>query len=416
MAATPPPARPANLFPAAGMEPRGFWALAIAAAVVLLLAFGAFHYLEEQGHAATGMGNEVVWGLPHVFAIFLIVTASGALNVASVSSVFRVNAYKPGAALSALLALALLVGGLMILVLDLGRPERLVVAATHYNFKSIFAWNMILYNGFLAIVAVYAVMSLERRWQKISAPVGVLAFVWRIILTTGTGSIFGFLIARPGYASALIAPLFIALSLAWGTAVFILVKEAVCRWYDVPVSDEMRARLRRLLGIFVAAALYLTAVHHLTNLYWARQTEFERFFLLEGGLYTVMFWGGFVLVGSVVPLLLTLHAQFKSPRALLWACYAVVGGGFAFLYSFIIAGQAFPLDMFPGYEVTSGFRDGVVAPYDPTLPEFLLGMGGIALAFLIALVLVRLFKVVPRDEMSPGGTAGLAPAALKAER
>ena len=365
------------------------------------MALGAFHYLEERGHVATGMGNEVVWGLPHVFAIFLIVTASGALNVASVSSVFGVKAYKPGAPLSALLALALLVGGLMILVLDLGRPERLVVAATHYNFKSIFAWNMILYNGFLAIVAVYAVMSLERRWQTISAPVGVLAFVWRIILTTGTGSIFGFLIARPGYASAVIAPLFIALSLAWGTAVFILAKEAVCRWYAVPVSDEMRSRLRRLLGIFVAAALYLTAVHHLTNLYWARQTAFERFFLLDGGIYPLLFWGGFVVVGSLVPLLLTLHPRFKSPRALLWACYAVVEGGFTFLYSFIIAGQAFPMDLFPGYEVMSGFRDGVVAPYELTLPELLLGLGGVALAFLIALVVIRLFKVVPRDELTP---------------
>lgn len=403
MAAAPQPAPPANLFPTASVEPKGFLALAIAAAVVLLMALGAFHYLEEHGHVATGMGNEVVWGLPHVFAIFLIVTASGALNVASVSSVFGVKAYKPGAALSALLALALLAGGLMILGLDLGRPERLVVAATHYNFKSIFAWNMILYNGFLAIVAVYAVMSLERRWQKVSAPVGVLAFVWRIILTTGTGSIFGFLIARPGYASAVIAPLFIALSLAWGTAVFSLAKEAVCGWYGVPVSEEMRTRLRRLLGIFVVAALYLTAVHHLTNLYWARQTEFERFFLLEGGVYTGLFWVGFVLVGSFVPLWLTFHPALDVRRSLAWASGAVVVGAFAFLYSFIIPGQAFPMDMLPGYEVTSGFRDGVVAPYRPTWPEFLLGMGGVALAFLIALVVIHLFKVVPRDEMPAPG-------------
>jgi formate-dependent nitrite reductase membrane component NrfD len=43
----------------------------------------------------------------------------------------------------------------MVLVLDLGRPDRLIVAMTEYNFKSIFAWNIILYNGFFAIVAVY---------------------------------------------------------------------------------------------------------------------------------------------------------------------------------------------------------------------------------------------------------------------
>ena len=34
------------------------------------------------------MNNQIVWGLPHVFAIFLIVAASGVLNVASIGSVF----------------------------------------------------------------------------------------------------------------------------------------------------------------------------------------------------------------------------------------------------------------------------------------------------------------------------------------
>jgi molybdopterin-containing oxidoreductase family membrane subunit len=33
------------------------------------------------------MNNQVVWGLPHVFAIFLIIAASGILNIASISSV-----------------------------------------------------------------------------------------------------------------------------------------------------------------------------------------------------------------------------------------------------------------------------------------------------------------------------------------
>ncbi len=53
------------------------------------------------------------------------------------------------------MAATLLIGGLSILVLDLGRPDRLIVAMTSYNFKSIFAWNIILYNGFLAVLIMY---------------------------------------------------------------------------------------------------------------------------------------------------------------------------------------------------------------------------------------------------------------------
>jgi formate-dependent nitrite reductase membrane component NrfD len=56
-----------------------------------------------------------------------------------------------------MLALSMLAGGLAVLVLDLGRPDRLIVAMTYYNFKSIFAWNMIFYNGFFAIVGLYLI-------------------------------------------------------------------------------------------------------------------------------------------------------------------------------------------------------------------------------------------------------------------
>ena len=45
-------------------------------------------YMEHNGHWVTGMTNQVVWGTPHIFAIFLIVAASGALNVASIGTVF----------------------------------------------------------------------------------------------------------------------------------------------------------------------------------------------------------------------------------------------------------------------------------------------------------------------------------------
>ena len=173
-----------------------FWLIAGVAAVLALLGLAGAHHMESAGHWVTGMNNRVVWGLPHVFAVFLIVGASGALNVASVSSVFGQALYKPLSRLSGLLAMALLVGGLSVLVLDLGRPDRLIIAMTYYNFKSIFAWNIFLYTGFLAVVAVYLWMMFEPRMNRFIRSAGTVAFIWRLVLTTGTGSIFGFLVAR----------------------------------------------------------------------------------------------------------------------------------------------------------------------------------------------------------------------------
>ena len=133
------------------LEARGFWALAFLGAAVALAGFLAAHAMETSGHVITGMNNQVVWGVPHVFAIFMIVAASGVLNVASIGSVFGHAVYKARAPLSGLLCLALLSGGLFVLMLDLGRPERVVVAATHYNFRSVFAWNVFLYLSLIHI-------------------------------------------------------------------------------------------------------------------------------------------------------------------------------------------------------------------------------------------------------------------------
>ncbi len=143
-----------------------FWLLIALHVLAVAAGVAAALYMETHGHGVTGMSNQIVWGAPHVFAVFLIVSASGALNVASVSSVFNRLNYKPFARLSGILAIALLIGGLTVLVLDLGRPERVFVAMTTYNFRSIFAWNIYLYSGFVAIVAFYLFAMMDRRASR----------------------------------------------------------------------------------------------------------------------------------------------------------------------------------------------------------------------------------------------------------
>lgn len=376
----------------------GFYALLGVLGALILAGVGAAWYMEHHGHTVTGMSNRIVWGTPHVFAVFLIVAASGALNVASIASVFGRDLYKPLARLSGLLAIALLAGGLAVLVLDLGRPDRLIVAMTHYNFKSIFAWNIFLYTGFFAVVALYLWTLFERRMNGYTKRAGMLAFLWRLVLTTGTGSIFGFLVAREPYDSALLAPLFIVMSFSFGLAVFVLVLMAACRWSGRALGDRLLSRLGNLLGVFVAVVLYFVAIHHLTNLYIARQQDLERFLLLDGGVYPALFWVGQILIGSIVPLVLVFHSALsRSRRAVAAAAGCVILGGLVQLYVLIVGGQAYPQLMFPEKEVTSSFFDGVVAAYAPSLPEIMLGVGGTALALALTAVAVKVLPFLPQS-------------------
>ncbi len=394
-----------------------FWIPGLLIGAFLIAAAWAVYQAEHYGHIVTGMNNQVVWGLPHVFAIFLIVAASGALNVASIASVFGRAAYKPMARLSALLAIALLAGGLAVLVLDLGRPDRLIVAMTKYNFRSIFAWNIYLYTGFFAVVGAYLFVQMARGMhEKWVRRVGIVAFLWRLALTTGTGSIFGWLVARPGYDAAIMAPLFIAMSFSFGLAVFLLVQQLLFALAGRPVGAGLIHRLGRLLGIFVALVLYFTAIQHLTALYAAEHADIERFILREGGIYTALFWGGQVLIGGLLPLVLVFHpAAAARPAATLLAAGLVIIGGFAQLYVIVIAGQAFPLESFPGYEVSSSFFDGVVAHYSPSLVELALGLGGIALALTITALGAIVLRILPQElsdsALDPTATAASSNAA-----
>jgi Ni/Fe-hydrogenase subunit HybB-like protein len=373
-----------------------FYSLLGAIGLFVLAGLAAAFYMEHNGHYVTGMSNQIVWGTPHVFAVFLIVAASGALNVASIGSVFGKAPYKPLARLSGLLAIALLVGGLAVLVLDLGRPDRLIVAMTKYNFKSIFAWNIFLYTGFMAVVGVYLWMMMERRMNRYTTVSGFFAFVWRLILTTGTGSIFGFLVARQAYDSALMAPMFVIMSFSFGLAIFILVLMAACKWSDRPLGDAILFRLKNLLGVFVASVLYFVMVYHLTNLYITENHGIERFILLDGGIYTQLFWIVQVLIGSLLPLiLLYLPSTGKSRGWIGIACALAILGGLAQMYIIIIGGQAYPLEMFPGKEVTSSFFDGGINSYTPSLPEVVLGIGGMAIALAAVVVGIRVLRFLP---------------------
>jgi molybdopterin-containing oxidoreductase family membrane subunit len=379
-----------------------FWSLIFLHVAAVAAGLASALYMESNGHAVTGMNNQIVWGLPHVFAVFLIVAASGALNVASVSSVFHRLAYKPFARLSGILAIALLVGGLAVLVLDLGRPERVFVTLFHRNLKSIFAWNIWLYSGFVALVAGYLYAMIDRRVSKdprATAAFGWAAFVWRLILTTGTGSIFGFLVARDAVSGAIMAPIFIASSLLYGLAFTVLVLLTMSiETSDILCTKELIAKFRGLLAIFAATTLALTLIAHLTKFYAAPTEAVELFLLRDGGIVSLAFWIGQIALGLLAPLALLAAMKSEAPAVaeLAGASILFLFGGLAQMYVIIVGAQAWPLKIFPGLEASSAFGDGAIATYAPTAPEFLLGVSGVSLAMLLAALAFHLLPVIPQ--------------------
>ena len=378
------------------ISPKLFWSKFFLLGFFILIGFACSLYMEHEGHYVTGMNNQIVWGLPHIFAVLLIVIASGVLNIASISSVFDKKLYKPLAPLSALLAIAFLIAGLIVLVLDLGKPDRLIVAMTTYNFKSIFSWNIFLYSGFAVVLAVYMWTMLDREVNRFSKYAGTFAFGWRIILTTGTGSIFGFLVAREAYATAILAPLFIVMSLLYGTAVYYLILKTISKFHNTYISDDIVKNLRKLTIMFLFANLYFLFLYHITNMYIAKHLDYEIFILSSGGIYTIAFWVGQLFVGIIMPIILMNSSRLSLEYSLILSSVLILIGSFIAMYVIIIGGQAYPLTIFPDHVIIeSSFYDNVVHSYIPSLYELGLGLGGVALALIIVLIGIANFKFLP---------------------
>jgi molybdopterin-containing oxidoreductase family membrane subunit len=102
------------------------------------------------------------------------------------------------------------------------------------------------------------------------------------------------------------------------------------------------------------------------------------------------------MLGTVLPLIICYAPAFRASIG--WTAAAavlVIAGGLSQMYMIIIGGQAFPMDLFPGKEVSSSFFDGVVASYTPTAPEVALGLGGTAVTFVAVMIAIKVLRFLP---------------------
>jgi Ni/Fe-hydrogenase subunit HybB-like protein len=315
------------------------------------------------------------------------------------STVFGKTSCTPWSRLSSLLAICLLIGGLAILVLDLGRPERLIIAMTHYNFQSVFAWNIFLYVGLVMLVMVYLWALFERGLNSQANKLGMFVFMWRLILTTGTGSIFALLVTRQFFDSAMMVPVFIVLSLVLGTAVFVLVCMVAIAWGQAQVEKSFILELTRLMALFIGLELVLVVIFHLLNLTNPERSGIEKFILFDGEIYSGLFWLGQIVLGSIVPLVVVFFIGLgQSLKTAMAVSILAIIGGLSQLYVTIIAGQVFPLNLFPDKEISSSFYDGVIAHYVPGLIEAALGVGGVAFAMVLLIGVMWVLPFLPYQQ------------------
>lgn len=364
------------------------WYLVLA--VVIAFGLAAWIYELNKGLAATGMRDVVSWGMYIFTFAFFIGLSAGGLIMASSAEVFGIKALKPLSRIGVLSAAACVTVAALMIIPDLGRPDRILNIFIHPNWTSPLIWDILI----ISIYFVFSVVDLAVLQQHAAQPsklrqtVRVLAYVGlptAVLLHSITAWIFGLQIARTWWNTALMAPLFVVSAILSGTALVTLVALAVERWGGFSLPADTRRWLRGFIVVSLVVDLFFVGCDYITVLWGNVPADRSALNLvLPGGPWAWVFWVEWV-AGGVIPLaLLLVPALRRLPGALGAAAVFAVVGVYAFRIELVVIGFVNPLTQYPPGNAlgtynptTTSFQ--LVGRYTPTWVEYGIILGLIAL-------------------------------------
>jgi molybdopterin-containing oxidoreductase family membrane subunit len=285
---------------------------------LLLIIFAAFalagliatYYVCVKGLYVTGMTNRVPWGLQIVMAVYYIGLSAGSLVISGLYGVFGKQEYKPFARIAVYLAMLFLIAGLLSILTDQGRIDRVFVEPfVYFNLQSMFSINPLLYTGHILICIIY-LWALFTEKKKLTVIVATTAFGWAFCVHSGTGAIFGFG-ARMLYESPLLPASFVAAAMASGTALMILMIVGLFKVTKRHVDDELVVWLGRFLAVCVLVVVYFLLVENAYRVYVVELRDAALYYLF-GGFHSLLFWVGLILVGCCIPMLILFRTSARG--------------------------------------------------------------------------------------------------------
>ena len=193
-------------------------------AVIAAAGAAAWIYQTMFGLGVTGMNNGTSWGLYITCFMFFVGLSAGGLIVASSASVFHVAEYKKVALPAVILSTVCICCAGMFVLIDLGGIQRVWRIVTGPNVTSPLFWDICVITLYLAINVVYLYFMKSKKpgAQDKVAIVSRFALPVAILVHSVTAWIFGLEMAREGWYSAIMAPLFVVSAMDSGLALLLL--------------------------------------------------------------------------------------------------------------------------------------------------------------------------------------------------
>jgi Ni/Fe-hydrogenase subunit HybB-like protein len=364
-----------------------FWSTLSA---VLLLTLAGIAYLRFTGGlgAVTHLSDAFPWGLWIGFDVLCGVgLAAGGFAVTATVHIFHLKDFKPivrPTVLTAFLGYLLVIVALMF---DLGKPWNIWHPIIMWNPHSVMfevGWCVMLYTSVLSLE--FAPIVLERFKLRrllavlrgVTPPLVILGVILSTLHQSSLGSLFLILPEKvhPLWYSPLLPVFFFVSALAAGIGMTVVESWFSRRVFGEPIETHLLSRLSRVSVVILA--LYLAL--RFRDL--AARGALGAIFPLNRASVMFLFEVG---IGALVPMVLLASERFRSsPRRLALTQGLVVLG-------FILNRLNVSVT---AVEAATG------QSYAPSLPEFLVSMGLVALGMWLFVLACRFLPVFPEGAMA----------------
>jgi len=310
MSATTQP-RP-GLLPARGSALRiGLFAAWTVAAIVGLIGIGERILLGER---LTAYSSYIPWGLWVAAYIFFIGLSAGAFLLSSLVYVFGVRQFERIGPLALFTAAVTLAMALLSILFDLGHMERFWEVFLRPQFHSMMAWMVWLYTAYFILLLGELVFALRRRVVRLSPAqvqrddrwlriLGTIGVPLAIAFHGGVGALFGTVVAREYWNTAIFPIIFLSGALLSGSALLTAIVVFLWPTRDQAWRELVRA-LSRIVIVLILLELILEFAEFTIPAWYQIGSEAGLISFVLFGPYWYVFWVIYGLMGVVVPLIL----------------------------------------------------------------------------------------------------------------
>lgn len=393
---------------------------------ICLVGMYAYYRQLTKGLVVTNMGDYVSWGIYiSNFVFFVAISLVGSL-ITAVLRLLNVHWSTPLTRIAEIIAVSAIVFASIIIIVDMGRPDRFYNLFIHGRLQSPIMWDVIVIGTyfFISLLLLYfpllpdlkiliANKSGTPRWLnrvyrfmgsfwkgtraqfKISDRAINILCITIIPVAFCIHTVTSWLFAttyRPGWDSTNFGAYFISGAFLVGAGGVVVAMYVFRRYYGLEkyITEKHFEKMGRIVVLLALLYLYFNINEYLIPAFKMKKPEESHLMNLFTGEYAPMFWFA-ILVGMIIPIFVLIFKKGRKPLPMFIVGIMVVVG--AWFKRYLIVTPTLLHPFMPMHDAPEKFHH-----YFPSWEEWAIAMGSLAGALLVITFFARIFPIIPIHE------------------